>query len=109
MTPADLADLLRATAAKVLVDRGSDPSVLPDEVKVERPRNPEHGDYATNVAMQVGKKAGLNPRELAGLLAEALSAAEGIDSAEVAGPGFLNIRLAAAAQGAILEQIRAAG
>ncbi|RDI64200.1 arginyl-tRNA synthetase [Nocardia pseudobrasiliensis] len=76
---------------------------------MERPRNPEHGDYATNVAMQVGKKAGLNPRELAGLLAEALSAAEGIEVAEVAGPGFLNIRLAAAAQGAILEQIRAAG
>ncbi|MCM6777863.1 arginine--tRNA ligase [Nocardia sp. CDC159] len=109
MTPADLADLLRATAAKVLVERGSDPSVLPDEVKVERPRNPEHGDYATNLAMQVGKKAGLNPRELAGLLADALSADEGIESAEVAGPGFLNIRLAAAAQGAILERIRAAG
>ncbi|GAB2702086.1 arginine--tRNA ligase [Nocardia thraciensis] len=109
MTPADLADLLRATAAKVLVERGSDPAVLPDEVKVERPRNPEHGDYATNVAMQVAKKAGLNPRELAGLLAEALSATEGIDSAEVAGPGFLNIRLAAAAQGAIVEQVLAAG
>ncbi|WP_280385255.1 arginine--tRNA ligase [Nocardia wallacei] len=109
MTPADLADLLRATAAKVLVERGSDPAVLPDEVKVERPRNPEHGDYATNVAMQVAKKAGLNPRELAGLLAEALSAAEGIDSAEVAGPGFLNIRLAASAQGAIVEKVLAAG
>ena len=86
MTPADLADLLRATAAKVLVERGSDPAVLPDEVTVERPRNPEHGDYATNVAMQVAKKAGMNPRELAGLLAEALSAADGIDTAEVAGP-----------------------
>ncbi|WP_280264880.1 arginine--tRNA ligase [Nocardia wallacei] len=109
MTPADLADLLRATAAKVLVERGSDPAVLPDEVKVERPRNPEHGDYATNVAMQVAKKAGSNPRELAGLLAEALSAAEGIDSAEVAGPGFLNIRLAASAQGAIVEKVLAAG
>ncbi|ATL65996.1 arginine--tRNA ligase [Nocardia terpenica] len=109
MTPADLADLLRATAAKVLVERGSDPAVLPDEVKVERPRNPEHGDYATNVAMQVAKKAGMNPRELAGLLAEALSATDAIDVAEVAGPGFLNIRLAAAAQGAILEQIRSAG
>lgn len=109
MTPADLADLLRATAAKVLVERGSDPAVLPDEVKVERPRNPEHGDYATNVAMQVAKKAGLNPRELAGLLAEALSATDGVESAEVAGPGFLNIRLAAAAQGAIVEQVLAAG
>ncbi|WP_067818343.1 arginine--tRNA ligase [Nocardia inohanensis] len=109
MTPADLADLLRATAAKVLVERGSDPAVLPDEVKVERPRNPEHGDYATNVAMQVGKKAGINPREFANLLAEALSAAEGIEVAEVAGPGFLNIRLAKAAQGAIVEKILAAG
>ncbi|WP_024802482.1 arginine--tRNA ligase [Nocardia sp. BMG51109] len=109
MTPADLADLLRAAAAKVLVERGSDPSILPDEVKVERPRNPEHGDYATNLAMQVAKKAGTNPRELAGLLAEALSASEGIESADVAGPGFLNIRLAAAAQGAIVEQILAAG
>ncbi|MFD6353269.1 arginine--tRNA ligase [Nocardia tengchongensis] len=109
MTPADLADLLRATAAKVLVERGSDPAVLPDEVKVERPRNPEHGDYATNVAMQVGKKAGMNPREFATLLAEALTAAEGIDVAEVAGPGFLNIRLAKSAQGAIVAKILEAG
>ncbi|MGV9415562.1 arginine--tRNA ligase [Nocardia sp. NPDC003693] len=109
MTPADLADLLRATAAKVLVERGSDPAVLPDEVKVERPRNPEHGDYATNVAMQVGKKAGINPRDFASLLAEALGQAEGIEVAEVAGPGFLNIRLAKAAQGAIIEKILAAG
>ncbi|WP_431956030.1 arginine--tRNA ligase [Nocardia lijiangensis] len=109
MTPADLADLLRATAAKVLVERGLDPAVLPDEVNVERPRNPEHGDYATNVAMQVAKKAGTNPRELATWLADALSATEGVSSAEVAGPGFLNIRLAAAAQGAIVQKVLAAG
>lgn len=76
---------------------------------MERPRNPEHGDYATNVAMQVGKKAGLNPRDFANLLAEALSQAEGIDSAEVAGPGFLNIRLAKSAQGAIIQKILDAG
>ncbi|WP_063046700.1 arginine--tRNA ligase [Nocardia pseudovaccinii] len=109
MTPADLADLLRATAAKVLVERGLDPAVLPDEVNVERPRNPEHGDYATNVAMQVGKKAGTNPRELATWLAEALATTDAIDTAEVAGPGFLNIRLAASAQGAILQQVLTAG
>lgn len=109
MTPADLADLLRAIAAKVLAERGLDPQVLPDEVTVERPRNPEHGDYATNVALQVGKKAGANPRELAGWLAEALAAADDIASAEVAGPGFLNIRLAAAAQGAIVTKVLAAG
>ncbi|WP_280395227.1 arginine--tRNA ligase [Nocardia brasiliensis] len=109
MTPADLADLLRTTAAKVLVERGLDPAVLPDEVTVERPRNPEHGDYATNVAMKVAKKAGTNPRDLATWLAEALTATDGVEVAEVAGPGFLNIRLAASAQGAIVEQVLAAG
>ncbi|MFI9406767.1 arginine--tRNA ligase [Nocardia sp. NPDC052316] len=109
MTPADLADLLRATAAKVLVERGLDPAVLPDEVTVERPRNPEHGDYATNVAMKVAKKAGTNPRDLATWLADALSSTDEVASAEVAGPGFLNIRLAASAQGAIVEQVLAAG
>ncbi|CAM4522338.1 arginine--tRNA ligase [Nocardia ninae] len=109
MTPADLADLLRATAAKVLVERGLDPAVLPDEVTVERPRNPEHGDYATNVAMKVAKKAGTNPRDLAAWLADALSSTDEVASAEVAGPGFLNIRLAASAQGAIIEQVLAAG
>ncbi|MET7773400.1 arginine--tRNA ligase [Nocardia sp. NPDC005366] len=109
MTPADLADLLRVIAAKVLVERGLDPEVLPAEVTVERPRNPEHGDYATNVALQVGKKAGTNPRELAGWLADALGAADGIAAAEVAGPGFLNIRLAAAAQAVIVTKVLAAG
>ncbi|MGW0172228.1 arginine--tRNA ligase [Rhodococcus sp. NPDC003322] len=109
MTPADLAELLRVTAAKVLTDHDLDASVLPATLTVERPRNPEHGDYASNVAMQVGKKAGVNPRDLATWLAEALTATDGIESAEVAGPGFLNIRLAAAAQGAIVAKAIAAG
>ncbi|WP_430331920.1 arginine--tRNA ligase [Rhodococcus sp. ACT016] len=109
MTPADLAELLRGTAAKVLAEHGLDVSVLPATLTVERPRNPEHGDYATNVAMQVAKKAGANPRDLATWLAQALTAADGIDSAEVAGPGFLNIRLAADAQGAIVAKALADG
>ncbi|GGL36431.1 arginine--tRNA ligase [Nocardia jinanensis] len=109
MTPADLADLLHATAAKVLAERGLDASVLPGTVDVERPRNPEHGDYSTNVAMKVAKKAGTNPRDLAGWLATALSDTEAVASAEVAGPGFLNIRVAASAQGAVLDQVHAAG
>lgn len=76
---------------------------------MERPRNPEHGDYATNVAMQVAKRAGTKPRDLATWLADALAAADGVAAAEVAGPGFLNIRLAASAQGAIIERVLAAG
>ncbi|MGI9123548.1 MAG: arginine--tRNA ligase, partial [Mycobacterium sp.] len=109
MTPADLAELLRSTAVEVLIARGLDPAALPAEVTVERPRNPEHGDYATNLALQVAKKVGVNPRELAGWLAEALAAAEGIASAEVAGPGFVNVRLETSAQGVIVGNVLAAG
>ena len=109
MTPADLAELLKTTAAAVLADHGLDASALPATVTVERPRNPEHGDYATNVALQLGKKVGANPRELAGWLAEALVDQDGIASAEVAGPGFVNLRIQASAQGVIVNNIGAAG
>ncbi|MBE1575819.1 arginine--tRNA ligase [Amycolatopsis roodepoortensis] len=109
MTPAALADLVRNSAVQVLTARGLDDSVLPEKVTIERPRNPEHGDYATNLALQVAKKAGMKPRDFADALAEALSATDGIDSAEVAGPGFLNLRLAADAQGQIVQQVLDAG
>jgi len=109
VTPADLAELLRDTATAVLVEHGLDPAALPAPVTVERPRNPEHGDYATNLALQVAKKVGVNPRELAGWLAAALADAEGIASAELAGPGFVNLRIETAAQGALVADIMAAG
>ncbi|WET78283.1 arginine--tRNA ligase [Amycolatopsis sp. QT-25] len=109
MTPAALADLVRNSAVQVLTARGLDDSVLPEKVTIERPRNPEHGDYATNLALQVAKKAGMKPRDFADALAEALAATDGIDSAEVAGPGFLNLRLAAGAQGQIVQQVLDAG
>ncbi|MEU6264866.1 arginine--tRNA ligase [Saccharopolyspora shandongensis] len=104
MTPAALAELVRNTAVEVLSARDLDTSVLPEAVTVERPRNPEHGDYATNVAMQVAKKVGVSPRDLAGWLAEALTGQDAIDSVGVAGPGFLNLRLAADAQGQIVRE-----
>jgi len=109
VTPALLADLVRAAASDVLTRRGLDLAALPDDVGVERPRNPEHGDYATNVALRTAKKVGVPPRELAGWLADELAAREGIASAEVAGPGFINLRLAADAQGAVVGEILAAG
>ncbi|MGJ4099518.1 arginine--tRNA ligase [Corynebacterium macclintockiae] len=109
MTPAELSELITETARTTLDAHGLDSSVVPESVTVERPRNPEHGDYATNIAMQVAKKAGTNPREFGTWLAESLGAHEGIDEATVAGPGFINIRLAAAAQGKIVEEILAAG
>lgn len=109
MTPADLAELLKITAAAVLAEHGLDVSALPQTVTVERPRNPEHGDYASNLALQLGKKVGANPRELAGWLAEALTRADGIASAEVAGPGFINLRLETSAQAKIVNSVIDAG
>jgi arginyl-tRNA synthetase len=75
------------------------------EVKVERPRQRDHGDWATNIAMILAKKAGTSPREFADGLAARLAAHPGIDSAETAGPGFLNIRLAADAAGELARTI----
>ena len=109
MTPALLADLVRASASAVLARRGLDGAALPEDVGVERPRNPEHGDYATNVALRTAKKAGVPPRELATWLAEELAGQDGIASAEIAGPGFINLRLAADAQGGIVADVLAAG
>ena len=82
---------------------------MPPAVTVERPRNPEHGDYASNLALQLGKKVGANPGELARWLAEALAQADGISSAEVAGPGFINLRLDASAQAKIVDTVIDAG
>ncbi|GAA4748077.1 arginine--tRNA ligase [Gordonia alkaliphila] len=113
MTPTDLAALIRTATLAVFSARELDVSLIPDTVVVERPRNPEHGDYATNIALQVGKRAGVNPRELAGWLVEELRASDGIADADLAGPGFVNLRLAAAAQNVtvatILEQGEAYG
>jgi arginyl-tRNA synthetase len=109
VTPADLAELLKTTAAAVLSEHGLDTSALPATVTVERPRNPEHGDYATNIALQLAKKVGANPRELAGWLATALANQDGIASADVAGPGFVNLRIEASAQGVIVNNVITSG
>ena len=105
MTPADLAAVIRAALLAVLTDRGADISHVPETVTVERPRNPEHGDYATNIALQLAKKVGAAPRDLATELAERLVADTGVASAEVAGPGFINIRLDSGAQGSLVASV----
>ena len=110
MTPEQLsASIVHALTA--LSDRGALRLAdgVPGTVVVERPKSKEHGDYATNVALQLAKKAGMPPRELAGLLAEELRAADGIASVDIAGPGFLNVRVEAGAQGALAAQVVAAG
>ena len=110
MTPEELSTAIVGVLT-TLADEGALtlPDGVPTSVTVERPRQREHGDYATNVALQLAKKAGTNPRELAGLVQDRLSAVEGIAKVDVAGPGFLNITVEAGAQGTVAAQVVAAG
>jgi len=82
---------------------------VPAEVTVERPRDRSHGDYATNVALKLAKQAGTNPRAFAELLAARLREADGIAAVDVAGPGFINVTVAAGAQGRVAADVVAAG
>ncbi|HEY5554217.1 MAG TPA: arginine--tRNA ligase [Cellulomonas sp.] len=111
MTPAELSEALRA-ALVAAVDDGTfalDPSAVPAQVHVERPRQREHGDWATNVSMQLGKKAGTNPRAFAEELARRLADHPGVAKVDVAGPGFLNITLDTAAAGELARTVVEAG
>ncbi|WP_431945764.1 arginine--tRNA ligase [Micromonospora marina] len=109
MTPAELAEVVLAAAHAVFDERGLDRAALPAQTTVERPRNPDHGDYASTLALQLSKKVGVPPRELATALADELAKAPGIKSVEIAGPGFLNVRLDAAAAGQLAKVIVEAG
>lgn len=106
MTPEQLSAAIRQSLLAAISDGAValEPDAVP-EVKVERPRQREHGDWATNVAMQLGKKAGTNPRALAEILAVRLRNVAGISEVDIAGPGFLNIRLDAASAGALARDI----
>ncbi len=98
------------SALEELARRQGWPEGLPfDRVTVEPPRDSSHGDIATNAAMLLAKPIGSNPRAIAGPLAEALSALDEVESAEVAGPGFINLRLAPSVWLAELGAILRAG
>ena len=110
VTPEELAAAIRTILEEASAE-GSlalPASEIPDP-RVERPRNRDHGDWSTNVAMQLAKKAGTKPRDLAELLVPRLEALDGVASVEVAGPGFLNIRLDAASAGELARSIVEAG
>jgi arginyl-tRNA synthetase len=100
---ATLLDTVRATVRAAAGGRADE--VETDDVSLERPRNRDHGDWASNVALKLGKRLALDPREFAASIATALMAIDGIAKAEVAGPGFLNITLDAAAAGLLAQKI----
>ncbi|MEJ7834079.1 MAG: arginine--tRNA ligase, partial [Nocardioides sp.] len=110
MTPDQLSTAI-VDVLTALVDEGAIdlPDGAPTNVTVERPRQKGHGDYATNVAMQLAKKAGTNPRAFAGLVSAKLAQADGVAGVDVAGPGFLNITVETGAQGQVAAEVVAAG
>ncbi|WP_226657755.1 arginine--tRNA ligase [Leifsonia sp. LS1] len=115
MTPADLSAALLDIVTAVVDRRRAEGAELGElsltlaDVPLERPKNREHGDWSSNVAMRLAKKVGANPRELATEIAAAAAAIDGVASAEVAGPGFINFRLDAAAAGQLAQTILDAG
>ena len=82
---------------------------LPTTLKIDRTRDPTHGDLACNVAMVLAKPAGLAPRELAQKILDHLSLADWLEKAEVAGPGFLNFFLRSDAANAVINQVLSVG
>lgn len=105
MTPAELSAILRS----LVNEFGADVSVSDTDIALERPRNREHGDWASSVAMKFAKRFGKNPREFAQELATQLGSVDGIARVDVAGPGFINITLDAASSGEIVRSIVEAG
>ena len=105
VNPAELSAALLAIVLDVAGRRGSTPELTVDDVVLERPRNREHGDWASSIAMKLAKPLGVNPRELADEIAVELRAADGVASVDVAGPGFINITLDTAAAAALARTI----
>ncbi|MDY0087008.1 MAG: arginine--tRNA ligase [Coriobacteriia bacterium] len=79
------------------------------EIRMERPRDPAHGDWSTNIAMASAKTASMNPRQLADIIAARMSGHDDVAAVEVAGPGFINLRLSPHALQRVLRDVRAAG
>ncbi|WP_127792987.1 arginine--tRNA ligase [Agromyces sp. LHK192] len=114
MTPADLALALHALVTTLVERRRAagdevELELAPSQVTLERPKLREHGDWASSIALRIAKPLGTNPREVATELAAGLAEIDGVATAEVAGPGFINIRLDAAAAGELARTIVEAG
>jgi len=109
LTPADLSAAIVRILSSLQAAGRLGAAELPTEVVIERPKNRDHGDWATNVAMQMAGKFGMNPRAFAELLAPELQGLDGVAKVDIAGPGFINITLSAAAAGEAAKAIVESG
>ena len=104
-------DLLAAqiqAAISSAIDRGDLIGTVPANIPLERPKNRDHGDYASSIALQLAKPAGKNPREVAELLKKDLEKLPEVSSVDIAGPGFINIKLNRASQADLVRAILSA-
>jgi arginyl-tRNA synthetase len=108
VTPAELADAVQI-AVYTAIQAGELAVDVPRAINVERTKRREHGDYSTNVAMQLAGTAKMAPRAVAEIIAKHLRDSGGIAGVEVAGPGFLNIRLESEVAGRLAATIVTAG
>ncbi|MHC2999337.1 arginine--tRNA ligase [Microbacterium sp. HJ5] len=111
MDPEALSAALLSVVAPLAAARrpGAADGLTAADLPLERPKNRDHGDWASNAALKLAKVVGVNPREFAAEIADGLAAVDGVASVEVAGPGFINIRLDAAAAGSLAKTIVDAG
>lgn len=111
MNPEALSVALLAVVAPLAEARrpGAAEGLTPADLPLERPKNRDHGDWSSNAALKLAKAVGANPREFAADIAAGLAAVDGVAGVEVAGPGFINIRLDAAAAGVLAKTIVDAG
>lgn len=109
MQPSSLSAAVLAAVQGAVGRRTDEIEVREADIVLERPRNRDHGDWATNAAMRFAKRVGASPRELAEDVAAELATIDGIEKAEVAGPGFINLTLAAGAAGELARTIVEAG
>ena len=103
-----LADQLAASIQGLVaaaIEKGELTGSAPESIVLERPKNRDHGDYATSVALQLAKAAGKNPREVATLLQGAIAELPGVSKVDIAGPGFINITLDRANQAELVRII----
>ena len=91
------------------IARGAFAGEVPASVRLDRPKNRDHGDYATSIALQLAKAAGISPQEVAKIIAADLTALDAITSVDIAGPGFINITLNRASQAELVRTILIAG
>ena len=104
-------DLLAAqiqAAISSAIERGDLIGTVPANIPLERPKNRDHGDYASSIALQLAKPAGKNPREVAELLKKDLEKLPEVSSVDIAGPGFINIKLNRASQADLVRTILSA-